>query len=131
MEFHDKHILIIDDEAYVREMISLFIEGEGFKVTPVENPVDALKWLRQNKPNLILVDLQMEPINGHEFIEEVKANPGTKDIPVIVLSGQSMEEDEEQAISKGAAGYITKPVLPHVLLQKIKQFFAGQFLSGS
>ncbi|EKD27933.1 MAG: response regulator receiver protein [uncultured bacterium] len=119
----EKKILIVDDEKYVLEMIQMRLLEEGYDVSISSNPEDGIRKAIDIKPDLIIMDLIMQDMSGIDAIKILKLKPQTKNIPVIVLTGKTLEEDKSEAIKAGATGFISKPILPNRLIQEIEKFF--------
>ncbi len=115
-------ILVVDDEDYVRQMIQLKLEEEGFDVDTAHDEASCLSKVKEFKPDLILMDVMLEDLSGLDTVEIMKKDPETKSIPVLVLTGRSFEEDRKEAMAVGAVGFITKPILPTRLIQQIKRY---------
>ena len=114
-------ILIVDDEEYVLEMIRLMLEDRGFEVTTARNGEEGIEKTKALKPNLVLMDVMMEPMSGLEATQKLKSDVATSAIPILILTGKSMNKDKEEALSAGADGFVTKPVLPSRLLEEINK----------
>lgn len=110
-----KKLLTIDDEDALRRSIQMFFEDEGFIVFEADNGKDGLDVFRQNKPDVVLVDLRMPKMDGLEVIRILAEE--APDTPVIVVSGTGMLEDAIEAIRAGACDYITKPITDLLVLQ--------------
>jgi putative two-component system response regulator len=115
-----KKILIVDD---ARENIAILVETlkAEYKVVPALNGEKALKLASsENPPDLILLDIMMPGIDGHEVCRRLQADVSTKGIPVIFLSGKDSEDEKQKGIELGAVDYITKPIDPSVVTEKVK-----------
>ncbi len=113
-------ILIIDDEKYVRELILIHLEKEGYEVLLASSASEGLRIAKIANPDLILTDLLMEGSNGIEGIRKMRENQITS--PIVVLSGDPVEEEQEKAIKAGANGFILKPILPPKLLIELSRY---------
>jgi CheY-like chemotaxis protein len=118
----EKKILIVDDEDYVRKIIQLKLEEDGFHVDAAHDEATCLSKVKSFQPDLILMDLMLENFSGLDTVKILKKDPETKSIPVIILTGRSCEEDYKAALTVGAEGFITKPILPNRLIQQIKRY---------
>ncbi len=102
-----QHILIIDDEATIRDLLAQFLTGSGYRVTAVASAAEALKSVQQDPPCLIISDLQLEDADGLEMIAELKA--ALPQAPVILLTGVLFEPDVvRDVLSKKVACYLEK-----------------------
>ena len=111
-----KHILIVDDEAEIRDLLGLFLTSHGYQVTALETADEALRLAKTTPPDLIISDLQLEESDGLEMIEQLKATlPGT---PVILLTGVMFDAQVfRDTLSKKVSSYLMKTTP----LAKIKQ----------
>ena len=111
-------ILIIDDAIEVNKTLSALLRPD-YRVYFATEGNTGLKLARQKKPDLILLDVMMEPIDGYEVCRQLKSSPETSDIPVIFVTAASDTEDEKKGFEIGAADYIRKPFIPVVTLARI------------
>lgn len=111
-----KTILIVDDEPAAVTMISGYLAGEGYNTITATSGKEALKLARSHHPFAITLDIIMPETDGWEVLQELKLNPGTADIPVIIIS---ISGDQKTGLALGAVGYITKPVNKDVLISEI------------
>src|SRR5437879_4283728 len=109
-------LLVVDDNELNRDMLTRRLERLGYKVSCAENGIEALKLLRAGSFDLLLLDVIMPVMDGFEVLEQLKAEPLLRDIPVIVLSASDQLDHVVKCIKKGAQDYLTKPFSP-VLLQ--------------
>ena len=117
-----KKILVVDDMTVIRNMLNLNLKKAGFKVILARNGKEALGHLSSvNKPALIILDVMMPGMNGYEVLKELKASDDTKDIPVVLLTGNDREEDVVKGIELGASDYVVKPYKPAELIGKIER----------
>lgn len=102
-----KHILIVDDEAEIRDLLGLFLNSHGYQVTAVETAVEALRFAKTTPPDLIISDLQLEESDGLEMIEQLKAT--LPDTPVILLTGVMFDAQVfRDTLSKKVSAYLMK-----------------------
>jgi two-component system chemotaxis response regulator CheY len=105
-----RNVLIVEDSRATRGLIRLTVEQmPGFATHEAGSGFDALKALPTRRFDLIITDINMPDINGLELISFVKGHPQYKDIPLIIVSTESSEEDRKRGLSLGASGYIVKP----------------------
>ncbi|MCG2725571.1 MAG: response regulator [Elusimicrobia bacterium] len=104
-----KTILIVDDDPNVGLLISAILKQQDFRVTPLYNGDEVLDFLKNESPDLILLDLKMPGIDGVSLCKKIRETQKTKNIPIIVLSGVSKVETKITAIELGADDFITKP----------------------
>ncbi len=123
-------ILIVDDDKTTRKLLSLYLKGSGFEVVTAENGLNALEKLGSDTFQLVLTDLNMPFMDGIEFLKAMKSNPGTSNIPALMLTTETDEEERRRAIDAGADGYLSKPVTAEVVAAKIRQMVGEIFLKG-
>ncbi len=109
-------VLAIDDDTKITAVYERYLRGHGYRVVALTNPKEALQYARRVKPLAITVDIMMPEKDGWQVIEEIKADPETKHIPIIVCS---ILEDRVKALEMGAADYLVKPILEDELVKAI------------
>lgn len=118
-----KKILIVEDDKFLLKFYANRLKKEGFETILVESGEGALEQLKKVKPNLILLDLILPQKDGFEVLQEIKKDPRTKDIPVLVLSNLGQVSDQEKAKELGAEDYLVKANLDiKDIIDKINQF---------
>ena len=115
-----KKILIVDDEADMRVMFSTRLEISNFEVIEAEDGEEGLEKAKKEKPDLIVLDLMLPKINGFEVCRMLKFDDDYKDIPIIVLSALSQQNEREKAAQCGADAYFIKPFDLGLLVTKIE-----------
>ena len=113
------HILVIEDEADIRDLLTYNLTQAGYQVTGIEDGAQAFSIIRQIRPTLILLDLMLPGLNGLEICRLLKAQPETEAIPVIMLSAKGEAADMVHGLEVGADDYIAKPFNLKVLLARI------------
>lgn len=113
-------ILVVDDEHDILELVAYNLMKEGYKVITTDNGPDGLHLAKQHQPDLILLDIMMPNMNGHQVCSRLKANTSLKHIPVIFLTARSDEMTEIRSLNEGADDYLTKPISISRLLSHIK-----------
>ncbi|MDH5719362.1 MAG: response regulator [Spirochaetia bacterium] len=119
-----KKIMIIDDSASIRQVVSLTLKEAGYEVVDAIDGQDALNKLVGDKFNLIICDVNMPNLDGIEFVKAVKNNPeyaNYKFTPIIMLTTESEEEKKMQGQAAGAKAWIVKPFLPEKLLVAVEK----------
>lgn len=120
--FDESAVLVVDDMEYNRKLLRDMLEGQSFSFSEAENGLEALKSVRRQKPDVILLDMRMPVMGGFETISELQKNEQTKNIPIIVITASAMKEDFE-AIDKMGAARLKKPFskseLFRALMEKI------------
>ena len=115
-----KKILIVDDEEGFLALLRQALEERGFEVSTASNAIDAGIEMSGTLPALILMDVKMPGIDGLQACQALKANPKTKDVPVIIISALSDESDIHRAKKIGVIDYFVKPVDMEKLISRIK-----------
>lgn len=115
-----KKVLIIDDESSIREMIAIALEMAGYEYLEAENIQQAHEIIVDHRPDLILVDWMMPGGSGIELTRRLKKDTTTAEIPVIMLTAKSEEDNKIQGLEVGADDYITKPFSPRELVARLK-----------
>lgn len=115
-----KHILIVEDEDDVLELMRYNLMREGFSVTAATRGEDALKAVARKKPDLVLLDLMLPGINGFEVCRKLKNDPGTAEIPIIMVTAKGEEADIIVGLELGADDYVNKPFSIKVLVSRIR-----------
>ncbi len=121
---HRKQILIIEDTDFYQRIYQHRLLQAGFSVSVAKNGIEGLKMISQGRPDLIILDLVMEGMDGYKVLHILKGDAGLKDIPVVVLSAKGGTQEVEKAISMGATDFLAKATTnPHQVIEKIKQVF--------
>ena len=115
-------ILVVDDDADAREILSSRLQACGYDVLMAENGWQALEQVRLKKPSLILLDVMMPELDGFTVCKFLKEKEETKKIPVIFLTAREQLQDVERGFTSGADDYVLKPINWERLLPKIKKF---------
>lgn len=122
-------ILVVEDTELLRKIYQDKLIQEGYKVVPAANGLEALNYLRTEQVDLILLDLIMPVMSGLEALEAIKADPRTRDIPVLILSNLGQDGDIERGLSLGAIDYLIKnSAKPADVSEKIR--LTLDFMSG-
>jgi two-component system, cell cycle response regulator DivK len=118
-------VLLVDDYADNRAMYARYLVHAGFRVDEATNGVEALDKAGALQPDLIVMDLSLPVMDGWEATRRLKANPQTRRIPVLALTGHALGDHEREASAAGCDGYVTKPCLPEDLTARIQDMLAG------
>jgi two-component system chemotaxis response regulator CheY len=111
----DYTILVVDDEDYIRELVSLILKREGFRIIEASNGREALDRLGETKVDMVISDLKMPEIDGIDFIKQVRSIDRHKNTPIIVLTGELLDYKREEWLHAGADDMIMKPFIPKQL----------------
>ncbi len=105
-------MLLVDDERSIRTICRVNLEGDGLAVAEADDGAEALEQVRRERPALVLLDVMMPDVDGWSVAEQLAADEGTRDIPVVFLSARAAREDRLRAQELGAVGYVVKPFDP-------------------
>lgn len=114
------HILIVDDESAIRQMIKDSLEIAGFKCSEAEDGLSAHASVVDHRPDLILLDWMLPGINGVELARRLKRDESTAEVPIIMLTAKTEEDNKISGLDAGADDYITKPFSTRELVSRIK-----------
>jgi twitching motility two-component system response regulator PilG len=116
------NVLLVDDSATVRKLVSIVLEKENFGVICASNGMEALTILNDHHPDLILLDITMPHIDGYTLCRLIKSDDKTKDIPVVMLSGKDGFFDKVRGKMSGSTDHISKPFDPETLVQALSRY---------
>ncbi len=116
-EFGD--ILVVDDEPSVAEVVSLYLQKEGFRVRIALDGYKALDAIQQQKPALLVLDVMLPEVDGLTIMRRLRDDP-TSNVPIILLTARSQETDRIYGLELGADDYVTKPFSPAELVSRVK-----------
>ena len=112
-----KKILIVEDEANIRELLRLYLEREGYTVLEAENGVEGIKKWKSDKPDMLLLDVMMPDMDGIAMCRRIRE---TNNIPIIMVSAKTQDIDKIVGLSTGADDYVAKPFNPLELMARVK-----------
>lgn len=116
-----KHqVLVVDDEQDIRELIAYNLQKEGYKVHSVATGEEALDAMRRNPPDAVVLDLMLPGVDGRDVCKQLKQDPDTSVVPVIMLTAKSEDADIVSGLELGADDYVTKPFSPKVLIARLR-----------
>jgi DNA-binding response OmpR family regulator len=113
-------ILVAEDDKSIQSLISYKLKNTGFEVFTVSNGAEALEFLAKNTVDLILIDLMMPVMSGKEALVAIKKNEATRDIPIVILTAKTLENEVIEGLSLGADDYIKKPFSPSELVARVR-----------
>lgn len=121
------HVLVVDDDRHIVEWLKEALTNSGFEVQGAYNGREALDLVREESPDLILLDLKMPDMDGYEVIRKLRLEQATRNIPVIVITGSSLDDDYDhvQILGMGVEHMLTKPFTVETLVQEIKRVGSG------
>jgi two-component system, OmpR family, phosphate regulon response regulator PhoB len=123
-------LLIADDEPAVRALVHATLEGDGYVILEAADGAEALELSRCEQPSLVLLDIMMPRLDGLEVCRQLKADPSTSGIVVVMLTAQAQERDRDRGLAAGANDYFTKPFSPLALLRMVESLRERQARRG-
>jgi len=121
-----KRILVVEDQEDLRGVLRDLLTGSGYAVIEAGDGEAGVAKAKSDRPDLILMDIQMPVIDGYEATRRIKVDPALKPIPIIAVSSFAMKGDEEKARTAGCDHYVTKPYSPMQLLRLIRGFLGDK-----
>lgn len=118
-----RRILVADDDRITRLLMRMLLEKDGFTVLEAENGATAMATLRSERPDLMIVDLQMPDMDGFQVLDMIRGDQQLQAIPVLVLTSESGSEVESKVLEMGADDYLVKPFEPEVMIARIRAAF--------
>lgn len=115
-----KKILIVEDEANIRELLRLYLEREGYIVLEAENGVEGVKYWKSEKPDMLLLDVMMPVMDGWAVCKEIRAE---SDVPIIMLTAKGETNDRVNGLEMGADDYIVKPLDMREVIARVRAVF--------
>ena len=115
-----KKILIVEDEANIRELLRLYLEREGYAVLEAENGVEGIKLWKSEKPDMLLLDVMMPVMDGWAVCKEIRAE---SDVPIIMLTAKGETADRVSGLEMGADDYIVKPLEMPEVIARVRAVF--------
>jgi two-component system phosphate regulon response regulator PhoB len=113
-------ILVVDDEPDITALVAYHLAKAGFRVSTAANGPDALKAAREEKPDIVILDLMLPGISGYDILAELRKREETKDVGVILLTARREETDRIRGLTLGADDYLTKPFSPQELSLRVR-----------
>ena len=114
-------ILVVDDEPTIVRLMEFILARQGHEMLIAVNGEEALQKIRAHQPDLVLLDIMMPRIDGYEVAQQLRANPETASLPIIMLSAKAQEEDIRRGAEVGVDDYVTKPFSPEHLVQVVTE----------
>lgn len=113
-------ILVADDDPDILELVCYKLEQSGYEIISVPDGAEAIRSAKENKPDLMILDVMMPFYSGIDVTIEMRSDANLKDVPIILLTAKSMEQDTERGFAAGATDYMTKPFSPRELLLRVQ-----------
>ena len=119
----DKSILVIEDNELNMKLVKGLIKIGKYHMLEAGDAESGIQIIREQRPDLVLMDLQLPGMDGLSATKVIKKDPTLKDIPIVALTSYAMQGDEERALEAGCTGYIAKPIDTRKFLETISKFF--------
>ncbi len=119
-------ILLVEDNATNRYLETFLLESSGYTVVHAANGFEALDQARMEKPDLILMDIQMPEMDGYEAARTLRETPEVAHIPIVAVTSYAMAGDRERALRLGFVGYLEKPISTETFVAQIARFLPGK-----
>ena len=117
-----KRILVVEDQADNRQIIRDMLAGTDYEITEAEDGEQALAAVAKDRPDLILMEIQLPSMDGYEAMRRIRTNPALLSIPIIAVTSYAPNEEEQKAREAGCDDFVPKPYSPRELLAKIRQY---------
>ena len=121
----DKNVMVVEDNEKNRKLMRVVLKAKGYNIIEAATGEEALNLLKNQKPDIILMDIQLPGIDGLTLIKQIKASVITKDIPIIAVTAYAMKGDEQKILDTGCDAYVSKPIntqeLPLIVEKYIKK----------
>jgi two-component system, cell cycle response regulator DivK len=119
-----KRILVVEDQPDNRRILRDLLSNAGYELIEAESGEEALAAVEVQRPDLILMDIQLPVMDGYEATWRLRSNPELKSIPIIAVTSYALAGDEAKALAVGCNAYVTKPFSPRALLAKVQEHLA-------
>lgn len=117
-----KRVLVVEDNDANLYLMRFMFEKYGFHVLVAESGAEGVERAITEKPDMIIMDIQLPDMNGYEATKKIKESDAARDIPVVALTSYAMAGDREKAFAAGCNGYIAKPINPETFMEEIRIF---------
>lgn len=114
-------ILVVDDEPYMIRLLQHHLERSGYRMLKAANGREALDRIREDHPDLVLMDVMMPEINGLEVLAQVRKEPETRNLPIIIMTANAQRFTREEAEAAGVSAFLTKPFSPTQLMAEVRR----------
>ncbi|MCC6484056.1 MAG: response regulator [Armatimonadetes bacterium] len=126
-----KKILAVDDEKHIVRLVQVNLERQGYDVVTANDGREALEKVASENPDLVVLDVMMPYMDGFEVLQNLRRNPNTRDIPVIMLTAKAQDADVFRGWQSGVDCYLTKPFNPIELISFVKRIFKSMDDAGA
>jgi DNA-binding response OmpR family regulator len=122
----DRTVLVVDDDPVILKLLEVNFDMEGFAVLIAHDGAEGISVARRERPDLIVSDIMMPNMSGIELVADLKGDPDTSDIPIILLSAKAQHADVRTGLDAGADDYVTKPFEPLDLVDRVNRLLAAK-----
>lgn len=119
-------IFVIDDDEQLLRMVGLMLERGGHSITLINNPLNGLEQIKADKPDLLVLDVMMPHMSGHDLAREIRGDKEIEDLPILMLTARSQDIDRDAALKSGANDYLSKPVTSQELMERVDMLLSAQ-----
>jgi two-component system phosphate regulon response regulator PhoB len=126
-----ERVLVVDDEADIVALVAYHLVKAGYRVSTASSGPDAIAAARQERPALVVLDLMLPGASGYDVLEQLRNQPATRDIAVLMLTARREEQDRIRGLSLGADDYLTKPFSPPELVLRVGAILRRMSAGGS
>ncbi len=120
-----RKILVVEDNDMNRRLVRILLKANGYEVIEATTGDEAMEYLKDQTPDLILMDIQLPNTDGLALSREIKSNPLTKDVPIIAVTAYAMKGDRDKTLEAGCDDYISKPIDINEIRTKVKQYIGN------
>ncbi len=124
------HVLVVDDEPNILLSLEFLMQQAGFSVATAPDAEQALELIRQQCPDLLLLDISLPGMSGFDLLERLRADDATRSLPVVMLTAHGREVEKEKGMALGANDYVTKPFSTRELVSRVQALLADQQQGG-
>jgi two-component system cell cycle response regulator DivK len=117
-----KRVLVVEDHEENRRILRDLLTSAGYEIVEAVTGEEGVTLAESEHPDLILMDIQLPGIDGYETTRLIKANPASRQIPIIAVTSYALSGDDVKALAAGCDAYVTKPFSPRALLAKIREY---------
>jgi two-component system cell cycle response regulator len=128
MDLGSALILVVDDHEQNRELLQAYLEDIGCRIGTASDGIEAAAFVERDEPDLIVLDVMMPRMSGFQLCSKLKKDPGTRDIPIVMVTALSDVSDVERAVESGADDFLTKPVHKIELVTRVKSLMRYRLL---
>jgi two-component system, cell cycle response regulator DivK len=119
-----KRILVVEDQEDNRQILRDLLANAGYDMIEAEDGEQGVAAATRERPDLILMDIQLPVMDGYEATRRIRTNPDLKSVPIIAVTSYALAGDEDKALAAGCDGYVSKPYSPRQLLAKVRTYLA-------